>query len=49
MCEADINLSVIQNVMGHKEIKTTLEIYTHITEAKKRQEVDVLETMFAWT
>lgn len=36
LCEADINLSVIQSVMGHKEIKTTLEIYTHITEAKKR-------------
>ena len=49
LCEADINLSVIQNVMGHKEIKTTLEIYTHVTEAKKREEVDILETRFAWT
>ena len=49
LCEADINLSVIQNVMGHKEIKTTLEIYTHVTEAKKREEVNALETRFAWT
>jgi len=35
--------------MGHKEIKTTLEIYTHVTEAKKREEVNALETRFAWT
>ena len=48
LCEADMNLKVIQNVMGHKEIKTTLEIYTHVTEEKKRQEVDALEAKFAW-
>ena len=49
-CECLFLLSVvIQNVMGHKEIKTTLEIYTHVTEAKKREEVDILETRFAWT
>ena len=49
LCEADMNLKVIQDVLGHKEVKTTLEIYTHVTEAKKRQEVNALETMFAWT
>lgn len=43
-----MNLKVIQNVMGHKEIKTTLEIYTHVTEEKKRQEVDALENKFVW-
>ena len=48
LCEADMNLKVIQSVMGHKEINTTLEIYTHVTEAKKRQEVDALEAKFAW-
>lgn len=49
LCEANMNLKVIQDVLGHKEVKTTLEIYTHVTEAKKRQEVNALETMFAWT
>ena len=49
LCEADMNLKVIQDVLGHKEVKTTLEIYTHVTEAKKRQEVNSLETMFSWT
>ncbi len=38
LCENETNVKVIQSVMGHKDIQTTLDIYAEISEAK-RQEV----------
>lgn len=38
LCENETNIKVIQSVMGHKDIQTTLDIYAEVTE-KKRQEV----------
>lgn len=38
LCENETNLKVIQTVMGHKNIKTTLDIYAEAT-AEKTQEV----------
>ncbi len=38
LCENETNIKVIQSVMGHKDIQTTLDIYAEVTE-RKRQEV----------
>lgn len=38
LCENETNVKVIQSVMGHKDIRTTLDIYAEISE-NKRQEV----------
>ena len=38
LCENETNVKVIQQVMGHKDIQTTLDIYAEGSEAK-RQEV----------
>ncbi len=38
LCENETNVKVIQSVMGHKDIRTTLDIYAEVSEAK-RQEV----------
>lgn len=35
LCEKEINLKVIQSVMGHKDIQTTMDIYAEATEKKK--------------
>ncbi len=35
-CENETNLKVIQSVMGHKNIKTTMEIYAECTDEKKK-------------
>ena len=35
LCEHETNLKVIQSVMGHSDIKTTMNIYASITEEKK--------------
>ena len=38
LCENETNVKVIQSVMGHKDVQTTLDIYAEVSE-KKRQEV----------
>lgn len=38
LCENDTNIKVIQDVMGHKDIQTTLNIYADVSEKKKQDE-----------
>lgn len=38
LCENETNIKVIQAVMGHKDIQTTLGIYAEVTEQKKKEE-----------
>lgn len=37
LCEQDVNVKVIQSVMGHKDIQTTLDIYAEVTNGKKQK------------
>ena len=37
LCEADVNIKVIQSVMGHKDIQTTRDIYAGVTGDKKKK------------
>ena len=37
LCENESNLKVIQTVMGHKDIQTTMDIYADCTEEKKKE------------
>ena len=37
LCENETNLKVIQTVMGHKDIQTTMDIYAEATEEKKQE------------
>ena len=37
LCETETNLKYIQEIMGHTDIKTTLDIYAEIQEHKKRE------------
>lgn len=39
LCEADVNLKVIQQIMGHKNISTTLDIYAEVSETKKQDDL----------
>ena len=40
LCEAGINMKVIQDVMGHADITTTMNIYTEATKNLKKKEID---------
>ncbi len=35
LCENETNLKVIQSIMGHRNIETTMDIYAEATEEKK--------------
>lgn len=41
-CENETNVKIIQSVMGHANIQTTLDIYAEVTEIKKSQSIEDL-------
>ena len=42
LCERETNLKVIQSVMGHKDIQTTMDVYAEATEQKKQESFERL-------
>lgn len=42
LCENETNLKIIQSVMGHKDIQTTMDIYAEATEEKKQESFERL-------
>ncbi len=42
LCERDVNIKVIQSIMGHASIQITLDIYAEVSEEKKLAEMDRL-------
>ena len=46
MCEAGVNVKVIQDTLGHKDISTTLNIYTDVTKELRRSEFEGLDSYF---
>ena len=45
MCENKVNIKVIQEVLGHKDFTTTMDIYTDATKDLKQSEFDTLSDM----
>ncbi len=41
-CENETNLKVIQSIMGHANIETTMDIYAEVTDAKKQEAIENL-------
>lgn len=39
MFEVEPNHKIIQQIMGHAEISTTMDIYTHVTQEKMAESV----------
>lgn len=39
LCEKEANIKVIQKIMGHKDIQTTLDIYADVTEEAKKNSI----------
>lgn len=39
LCESGINLKVIQDVLGHADVKTTMNIYVDVTTELKKKEI----------
>ena len=43
MCENETNIKIIQDIMGHSDIKTTMDVYNEATRDKKKQSFENLE------
>ncbi len=41
-CENETNLKVIQSIMGHSDIKTTMDIYAEVADTKKQEAIQNL-------
>ena len=46
MCEAGVNIKVIQDALGHADISTTLNIYADVTKELKKDEFTGLDAYF---
>ncbi len=42
LCETETNLKVIQSVMGHATVETTMDIYAEATDKKKQESFEIL-------
>ena len=47
LCEEGVNVKVIQNVLGHADFKTTMDIYTDVTNDLKQKEFSALDVRMA--
>ena len=45
-CENETNIKVIQEIMGHSDIGTTMNVYAEVTEKKKQDSFKNLEGKF---
>ena len=43
LIDADVSIKVIQELLGHSTITTSMDIYTHISDKKKQQALDRLQ------
>lgn len=46
LCEKETNIKVIQQIMGHADVATTMNIYAEVNEATTRQSIESLELSY---
>ena len=47
MCEAGTNIKLMQDILGHRDITTTMNIYADVTKDLREKEMGNLEEYFA--
>ena len=45
--EEGVDIKTVQELMGHSDYKTTLDIYTHVMPEKKKEAVSVFDKLYA--
>lgn len=46
LCESGVNIKVIQEILGHEKIDTTMEIYVKATGEFKKEEIETLQQFY---
>ncbi len=41
-----VHPKVVQHMLGHSDLRTTLRIYTHVTDEQKREAATILDALF---
>ena len=47
MCEAGTNIKLMQDILGHQDISTTMNIYADVTKELRKKELGNLEAIFS--
>lgn len=47
LCEMGVNIKVIQDVLGHRDFSTTMNIYTDVTKELKQKEFSAISDLLA--
>ncbi|WP_044974805.1 tyrosine-type recombinase/integrase [Ruminococcus sp. HUN007] len=47
LIDSGINMQYVQQRLGHKSLKVTLDIYTHLTAARRKTEASKLDSAFS--
>jgi integrase len=47
LIEKKVNLKVVQDIMGHADFETTMDIYTAVSKKWKEQEIGLLDAQFS--
>ena len=47
MCEAGTNIKLMQDILGHQDISTTMNIYADVTRELREKEMGNLEAIFS--
>jgi len=48
LCEAGVNLKVVQYIMGHTDLNTTLNVYTSVTGMMKGEAMKTVTNYLSW-
>lgn len=49
LAEAGCDIKVLQYIMGHEDIRTTMKVYNHVDDERVKREIDKLENLNIYT
>lgn len=45
LCESGMNIKMIQDILGHTDISTTMDLYTHVTQEMRQEAKECMENV----
>lgn len=45
LCGSGMNMKMVQDILGHTDISTTMDLYTHVTQEMRQEEKEYMENV----